>query len=158
MMDTIEQNLYFIIMNFKAIVTLFFLTILTSLSFSREVISFNQDWAFKKGPFTTDLLQYGNVFSGTWQSIAVPHTWNSKDMQVRNDRFTSNEKFYVGDAYYRKTFIPESSWNGKRIFVKFEGVNTNTEVYINNSPLPAKKEKGNVVYDASAINGNYQIV
>jgi beta-galactosidase len=158
MMDTIEQNLYFIIMNFKAIVTLFFLTILTSVSFSREVISFNKDWAFKKGPFTTDVLQYGNVFSGSWQSISVPHTWNAKDMQVRNDLFTSNEKFYVGDAYYRKTFIPETSWNGKRIFVKFEGVNTNTEVYINNSPLPAKIEKGNVIYDASAINGNYQIV
>lgn len=94
-----------------------------------------------KGPFTTDGLQYGNIFSGTWQSVTVPHTWNATDMQVRNDRFTSNEKFYVGDAYYRKTFIPESSWNGKRVFIKFEGVNTNTEVYINNSPMSVKLQK-----------------
>ncbi|WP_293928401.1 sugar-binding domain-containing protein [Sphingobacterium sp. UBA6320] len=145
-------------MNFKAVITLTFLTILAAIVSAREIIPFNQEWAFKKGPFTSDVLQYGTIFSGPWQSITVPHTWNAKDMQVRNDRFTSNEKFYVGDAYYRKTFVPESSWDGKRVFIKFEGVNTNTEVYLNNSPLPVKKEKGNMVYDGSVINGNYQIV
>ncbi|MDH5828198.1 sugar-binding domain-containing protein [Sphingobacterium faecium] len=127
-------------MNFKAVIILTFLTIMASIATAREVIAFNQDWAFKKGPFTTDVLQYGNVFSGSWQVVSVPHTWNAKDMQVRNDRFTSNEKFYVGEAYYRKTITPEESWRGKRIFIKFEGVNTNSEVYINNSPLSSKKE------------------
>lgn len=35
-------------MNFKAVITLTFLTILASIVSAREVIPFNQEWAFKK--------------------------------------------------------------------------------------------------------------
>lgn len=145
-------------MNLKSTLSFLFLAFIFTFVSAREVIPFNANWAFKKGPFTTDGLQYGNLFSGNWQVVNIPHTWNAKDMQVPNDRFTSNEKFYVGDAYYRKTFIPEESWKGKRIFIKFEGVNTNSEVYVNNAPLVSKVEKGTATYDGTKVNGSYTIV
>ena len=124
----------------------------TQIAFGREVIPFNKDWAFKRGPFTSDPLQYSEIFSGKWQSIAVPHTWNAVDMQ------TVKDKFYVGDAYYRKAFVADAGWKGKRVFIRFEGVNTNTEVYVNTAPLSSSPDKKDINYDAARANGKYNIV
>jgi beta-galactosidase len=125
---------------------------------AKEIIPLNNDWAFKRGPFTTDPLNYGNLFSGSWQKVQIPHTWNANDMQVRPRTLGSIERFYTGDAYYRKTFTPEASWRGKRVFIKFEGVAALAEVYLNNSPLSAVVNKGNIVYSGNADKGNYSFV
>jgi len=125
---------------------------------AKEIIPFNKDWAFKKGPFTTEQLNFGNIFQGKWQLVQIPHTWNAKDMQVRPATLGTNERFYTGDAYYRKSLIPNEQWKGKRVFVKFEGVNTNTEVYINQSPLEAQIQKNDVNYSSSKPNGTYSFV
>ena len=39
--------------------------------------------------------------------------------------------FYEGDAYYRKKYMFPESMKGKRIFLRFEGVGSCAEVYIN---------------------------
>ncbi|MGJ1432334.1 glycoside hydrolase family 2 protein [Sphingobacterium spiritivorum] len=131
---------------------LLLLTILSQTTFAREVIPFNKEWSFKKGPFTTDPLQYADIFTGKWQAVSVPHTWNAVDMQ------TVKDKFYTGDAYYRKAFKADASWKGKRVFIRFEGVNTNTEVYLNTAPVSFSTEKNDVVYNNSTVNGKYNIV
>ena len=134
---------------------------LFQLGFAREVVPFSKDWAFKKGPFTTEPLAYAGIFQGKWQLVQIPHTWNAQDMQAKDIKAGSlsrNERFYVGDAYYRKSFTPNAAWKGKRVFIKFEGVNTNTEVYLNNAPLASKIQKNNVEYSSEQPNGNYNFV
>lgn len=143
-----------------SLLSLFLFCFLT-LSFAREVIPFNQDWAFKKGPFTTDMFSYSAVFQGKWQAVNVPHTWNANDMQLAETKpgtFAKNERFYVGDAYYRKTFVAPESWKGKRVFIRFEGVNTNSEVYLNTTPSALKSDKNTVDYGKDAVANNYQFV
>src|SRR5690606_27269469 len=105
------------------IVTVFSLLfiLLGSSVHAREVIPFNKDWAFKKGPFTTDPMTYNRIFQGKWQLVQIPHTWNARDMQVHETRvgtFRTNERFYTGDAYYRKSFTPNATWKDKRVFIK----------------------------------------
>lgn len=138
-----------------------FLTLIFTQSvLSREIIPFNNDWAFKKGPFTSDVLSYGIIFQGKWQVVQVPHTWNNVDMQTTDLKVGSlgkNERFYVGDAYYRKAFTPATAWKGKRVFIKFEGVGAKAEVYLNNSPVVSTIEKGSVNYGAGQ-NGTYNFV
>ena len=151
---------------------LLFICIMES-AFAREVIPFNKDWAFKKGPFnniTSHTIASqgpftGNAFAdinaGTWQLVQVPHTWNAKDMTEKDPKvgyYATNERFYVGDAYYRKKFTAESNWKGKRVFIKFQGVNSIADVYINNKPLASKIDKNSVIYDGSTVNGNYTIL
>lgn len=139
----------------------FIICLLSSITQAREVIPFNKDWAFKKGPFTTEPISYNGVFGGNWQLVQVPHTWNARDMQEKEPKvgyFNTNERFYVGDAYYRKSFTAENAWKGKRVFIKFEGVNTNSEVYLNNSPITAKIEKNQVTFSSDKSNGSYNIV
>ncbi|MNV16806.1 Beta-glucuronidase [compost metagenome] len=78
--------------------------------------------------------------------------------EIKSGSLGKNERFYTGDAYYRKSFVPETAWKGKRIFIRFEGVNTNTEVYVNNQPLPTKEGKNDITYDNTKRNGNYNFV
>lgn len=93
---------------------------------SRAVISFNEDWTFYKGPFPADPVLFSNMLTQPGKKVNLPHTWNAMDMQ--NDK----NNFYAGEAYYRKTFVPDASSVGKRIFLRFEGVASTAEVYVNN--------------------------
>lgn len=94
-------------------------------AFSREVISFNDGWLFKKGPFATDVMKATAQWESKWTDVTIPHTWNAKDMQVKTN------SFYEGAAYYRKTYVIPETMKGKRLFLRFEGVGTCTEVYVN---------------------------
>ena len=60
-----------------------------------------------------------------WTEVTIPHTWNAQDMQVKTN------SFYEGAAYYRKTYVIPETMKGKRLFLRFEGVGTCTEVYVN---------------------------
>jgi beta-galactosidase len=64
-------------------------------------------------------------WEGKWTEVTIPHTWNAKDMQVKTN------SFYEGAAYYRKTYLIPETMKGKRLFLRFEGVGTCTEVYVN---------------------------
>ena len=92
---------------------------------ARDVISFNGGWEFEKGPFGTEAMQVAQKWSGNWEKVEIPHTWNAKDMQVKE------ASFYEGDAYYRKKYMFPESMKGKRLFLRFEGVGSCAEVYIN---------------------------
>ncbi|WP_333626957.1 glycoside hydrolase family 2 TIM barrel-domain containing protein [Sphingobacterium siyangense] len=145
----------------KIFYTLIFIGIQLLNVQARTVVPFNTSWTFKKGPFSTSTLDYNQLFEGKWQLVNLPHTWNANDMQtkeIKSGSLGKNERFYTGDAYYRKSFVPETAWQGKRIFIRFEGVNTNTEVYVNNQPLPTKEGKNDVTYDNTKRNGNYNFV
>ena len=94
-------------------------------AFSREIISFNDGWLFKKGPFATDVMKAAAQWESKWTEVTIPHTWNAQDMQVKTN------SFYEGAAYYRKTYVIPETMKGKRLFLRFEGVGTCTEVYVN---------------------------
>ena len=55
----------------------------------------------------------------------LPHTWNADDMQKKVSAF------YEGVGYYRKKCIFPESMKGKRLFLRFEGVGSCAEVYVN---------------------------
>lgn len=113
-----------------------FLLLYTSLS-AREVRNFNDGWQFKKGPFNDSKasLQSNHTARG-WQDVQLPHTWNAKDMQVALANMTAfrnpQQRFYTGEALYKKVFTPNKADEGKRFFLRFEGVGSVAEVYVNN--------------------------
>ena len=92
---------------------------------AREVASFNDGWEFKKGPFSKEALQAVRKWNSDWQEVSIPHTWNADDMQKQASAF------YEGVGYYRKKFTFPENMEGKRIFLRFEGVGSYAEVYIN---------------------------
>ena len=94
----------------------------TSLLHARETISFNQGWLFKKGPFSSEPAKVVSQWNSKWEEVEIPHTWNAKDMQVKVN------SFYEGTGYYKKNYYADKSLQGKRVFLRFEGVGTCTEV------------------------------
>ena len=101
---------------------------------AREISSFNDGWEFKQGPFSTDAFKAQNAWNnGKWEKVSIPHTWNNKDMQ------TQYNKFYQGPAYYRKHFLADKNLEGKRVFLRFEGVGSCSEVYVNGALVGTHK-------------------
>lgn len=102
-------------MNIKNLLSSMICIVLAMSANARNIISFNSDWTFNDQPVT------------------IPHTWNAYDMQVRyND-------FLQGTNYYRKHFTPNDSLKGKRIFLRFEGVGSCAEVYVNHQMVGTHK-------------------
>lgn len=86
----------------------------------RQVIPFNDGWTFRKGPLVGDTRQADT----TWTAITIPHTWNNKDMQ-------EGKNFYAGEACYQKTFPIAAGLKGKRLFLRFDGVGSVAQLYVN---------------------------
>lgn len=108
---------------------------------AREVTTFNEGWSFKKGPFSEDPLLFSAGFGAQWQEVKIPHTWNASDMQ------NATNNYYAGAAYYKKEYTPSAHLKGKRLFLRFQGVGSVAEVYINK--VYAGNHKG--AYSAFAI-------
>ncbi len=92
---------------------------------AREVTLFNDGWEFKKGPFSKEAMQAAVKWNAGWQEVTLPHTWNADDMQKKVSAF------YEGVGYYRKKCIFPESMKGKRLFLRFEGVGSCAEGYVN---------------------------
>lgn len=96
----------------------------TALS-AREVTVFNDGWEFKKGPFSDEPMKSASQWNGNWEKVRIPHTWNAQDMQLKTN------SFYAGEAYYRKKYHFPREMQGKRVYLRFEGVGSCAEVYVN---------------------------
>lgn len=109
------------------------LCVLPSAVQAREVHNFNAAWQFKKGPFSVDPVKLSQQWDAKWDSVTVPHTWNATDMQLKVNAF------YEGTGYYKKSFFVDKSLEGKRLFLRFEGVGANTEVFVNGKQVGTHK-------------------
>ncbi|HEY8955941.1 glycoside hydrolase family 2 protein [Chitinophaga sp.] len=87
----------------------------------RQVIPFNDGWAFRKGPLVADTRRADTA----WTTVTIPHTWNNRDMQ-------EGKNFYAGEACYQKMFQVAAGLKGKRLFLRFDGVGSVAQLYLNN--------------------------
>jgi beta-galactosidase len=105
---------------------------------------FNPDWKFvlvnadgvtdPDGTYTS-AFQPGFDDSG-WRALDLPHDWSMELAPVDNGGTISGNGFFQGGlAWYRKTFTLPSSMAGKRISIEFDGVYSNSTVYVNGQLL-----------------------
>ena len=103
----------------KKIQTLFVSILLAGLFFTssaqRQTIFLNKDWNFKGASIWDDSVK---------EKVDIPHTWNSKDA-------AQGFKYYRGMGIYTKSYFVDNSLAGKRLFLKFEGVQTVADVVLN---------------------------
>jgi beta-galactosidase len=112
---------------------------LSALASDRLTLNFNPDWKFLKadpaGAAAPGFDDHG------WTTVSTPHTyndtdtfdnWSSPDMHGEQDQWS-------GRTWYRKTFALPDSFEGKKIFIEFEGVRQVAEVYLNGHLLGVGK-------------------
>lgn len=92
------------------------------------------DWKFIKGDQAgAQQLEFDD---SSWQDVHVPHDWSIEGPKdQRNPGETKNGYFPGGIGWYRKHFRLPLQDEGKRIFVNFDGVYQNSEVWINGRSL-----------------------
>lgn len=109
----------------------------------------NSGWKFYKGKIDNAYL---NDFDDSlWQDINIPHTWNNIDGQDGTKNGKKNIKvtdYFRGDGWYRKWINFSAEDKEKHIYLRFQGANIQTEVYINGTK--AGEHKGG--YTAFAVN------
>jgi beta-galactosidase len=97
---------------------------------SRSVVSFNKDWKFTLGD--DSLAENINYDDSKWRTLALPHDWSiegafSKDNPCKTD----GGALPTGIGWYRKSFVLPLELKGRNIFIDFDGVYRNSEIWIN---------------------------
>lgn len=99
---------------------LFGLILLLYVSFaaiaSRKEILLNENWTFRFSH---------QVQRNSGERVNLPHTWNAQDA------LSGKQDYHRGMGNYTKTLFVDETWKGKRLFLRFEGVNTVSNVFIN---------------------------
>lgn len=104
------------------------------LSQSRSVVSFNDNWKF----YLWDNVnaQSENLNDASWRKLNLPHDWSIElPFDSTSPTGTGGGALRGGLGWYRKTFTVPSSLKGKKIFIDFDGVYMNSEVFINGHSL-----------------------
>lgn len=114
------------------------LCILFSLNISatRKVEDFNFEWEFAKG----DLQGAEQVLfdDADWQNVRLPHDWSVNEDFTQENSAGATAFLPGGIGWYRKAFKVPQSDEGKVISVEFDGVYTNSTVWINGHKLGSR--------------------
>ena len=108
--------------------------ILFSGNAQRITQSFDKDWRFFKGDEKG--AEQSTFIDATWRSLDVPHDWSIEGPYDRTNP-TSRGGGYLpaGVGWYRKTFSVDDSYANKKVFIEFDGVMANSDVWINGHHL-----------------------
>ena len=87
-----------------------------SMFAQRQDILLNNDWNFRFSH---------QVQKGTEVRVDLPHTWNAQDA------LSGKIDYKRGIGNYEKNLFICPEWKGKRLFIRFEGVNNIADVFIN---------------------------
>ena len=87
-----------------------------SMFAQRQDILLNNDWNFRFSH---------QVQKGTEVRVDLPHPWNAQDA------LSGKIDYKRGIGNYEKNLFIRPEWKGKRLFIRFEGVNNIADVFIN---------------------------
>ena len=105
---------------------------------SRHIIDFTFDWKFTRGDFPA--ARRPDFPDGQWRSIDLPHDWSIEGPFSPDNPSPSRGGYLPGGiGWYRKNFaVPEGlpeSLEGRKIYVEFDGIHMNSDVWINGHHL-----------------------
>ena len=95
-----------------------------------KTVSFNDDWRFHPGdvPAGKDI----DLDDSQWRQLNLPHDWSIEgQFDEHNPAGTGGGALPGGLGWYRKTFTVPASAKEKLVFIDFDGVYRNSEVWIN---------------------------
>lgn len=93
-------------------------------------VSFNDGWKFKLG--SDQSYSDVNANDASWRTLNLPHDWSVEGKFDKNaPAGTGGGALPGGIGWYRKTFTIPASQKDKMVFIEFDGVYRNSEVFIN---------------------------
>lgn len=107
---------------------------------------FDHNWLFKKDGMVSG-PEKNNFDASTWRKVELPHDWSIEDLPNQTlDSIVGpfskasegkiNTGFTVGGtAWYRKSFKLNKAEQGKSVYIQFDGVYMNSDVWVNGHHL-----------------------
>jgi beta-galactosidase/beta-glucuronidase len=91
-------------------------------------ISLNENWRFHLGDCPNAWKK--GYDSSDWERITLPHDWSVK--QPFNKKYSSGTGYLAGGiGWYHKTFTLPEAFRGKKIWIVFDGIYKNSQVWCN---------------------------
>ncbi len=101
---------------------------------SRQTQDFDKGWKFFLG--NAPEAQAERFSDNGWRSLTLPHDWAIEEkFDEHSPATTAGGALTGGIGWYRKTFTVPVTSKKKKIFIDFDGVYMNSEVWINNHYL-----------------------
>ena len=93
-------------------------------TFPRKDLRFTDNWKFYLGDASG--AQVNSFSDASWTFVCLPHT-----ARVESAISHGSWDYYQGYYWYRKSFIPDTSWRGKKVFLEVEAGMQTTQVWVN---------------------------
>jgi beta-galactosidase len=95
-----------------------------------QKLRFDGEWRFHLGDIPAG--RWYEPDDSTWRLVDLPHDWSIElERDPASPSGASGGYFPMGLGRYHKRFAAPEEWGGKQVFVEFEGVYMNAEVWLN---------------------------
>ena len=102
----------------------------TAQATSRTTLSFDDGWLFSKGESSG--AESSEFNDSAWRKLDVPHDWSIEGPFDKDNPTRGSGGFLPsGVGWYRKHFTLAADSKNKRVFIDFDGVMANSDVWIN---------------------------
>jgi beta-galactosidase len=106
----------------------------------RSANLFNNDWLFHRGEVASaEIVSFDDR---SWRKLSLPHDWSIEDIPGTESPLdpdaigeVSSGFFVGGTSWYRKHFHLEKHQLGKRIYLQFDGIYMNADIWLNGNHL-----------------------
>ena len=111
----------------------------------RSTVSFGKDWKFQLGDVPgAEAVGFADA---SWRKLNVPHDWSIEgEFSEKNPATPGGGALPGGIGWYRKSFKVSAEDLSGSVFIDFDGVYQNSEVWINGHSL------GKRFYDTTMSN------
>jgi len=115
----------------------YFLPLMFGLSFicnlssaqQRESTELRTGWKFSKGP--NESAHQTSFDDSDWREIVIPHDWAIEEPFIIEGDGNTGKLPWKGEGWYRKQFDIPDHYNGKTLYLLFDGIMAFPVVYIN---------------------------
>lgn len=121
------------------------LSLYCNTGYSQQVkgqILFDENWSFHKGDIANG--EKGGSTETQWRNVTLPHDW-SIEGPFSEDWASATGYLPGGIGWYKKAFAAPAAWKGKKVYINFDGVYKNSEVWINGHYL-GKRPNGFIAF------------
>lgn len=103
---------------------------LQGFSSDRKTENFNRDWKFKLGDVANG--QIIKLDDSQWRLLNLPHDWSIEGKFAKDSPSTVGGGALPGGiGWYRKSFTVSENDKDKSVYIEFDGVYRNSEIWLN---------------------------
>lgn len=108
---------------------LFLLMVARHNATARTVSVLRDGWKFKQGEVKNGMLP--GLDDSDWESVSIPHDWAIKGPYIIDGDGNTGKLPWKGEAWYRNIIHTGPQIGQKNIYLLFDGILSNPEIYIN---------------------------